>query len=305
MKLLIEHTIFPVNLLCNANDIINLDKVLIGTERQRRIIGEDDFGDPVFEILPRITLTEETVRDLKSFLMTEEKGILRCSISFLRLIFSEEAKIYFSDEEINKLRKLSHYNPFSFDQKNIPSFNEKLNNEMSLFKSLITDGKFNKTCFLKPTSDLKDFRAGIIHKGQDVEHWFKENYLHALELSELLDNVVIASPIINSSMTEYRNVVYKGKILTTSQYCVNGNVITKNIEKENTKENGFMYSELLNECERLAKIYQPSDLFVMDVAKIQDDSGKETYKIIEYNCFACSGLYDCDFFKIIKELKIN
>lgn len=44
MKLLIEYTTFPVGLLHKATDLVNLDKVLIGSERQKLLIGTNEFG---------------------------------------------------------------------------------------------------------------------------------------------------------------------------------------------------------------------------------------------------------------------
>lgn len=70
MKLLIEYTITPIGLLNNGSDIADLDKVLIGAERQRNLIGLNEFDEPIYEVTPLITLTEETVRDLKNFLST-------------------------------------------------------------------------------------------------------------------------------------------------------------------------------------------------------------------------------------------
>ena len=300
MKLLFEYTIPAVGLSHKGSDLINLDKVLIGTEPQRELVGENEFGDPIYEITPYITLTEESVRDLKSFLSANERGLLRCSIHFLRMLFSEESKKYFTNDEIEKLRDISKYSKLSFDQYFISNHfdisKNMLNQEFSVLRNLIFDGKFTRNVFLKPTGDLKDFKASVICKGQDVNLWFKENKSHKRYLSEIIDDVVIASPVINKPITEYRNIVYKGSVVSTSQYCVNGKLIKRAVNK-----NDFD-AEVIEKSNYFASLYQPSDLFVMDVASIETESGLE-YKIIEYNCFSCSGLYDCDFLSVFKKVE--
>ena len=300
MKLLIEYTTFPVGLLHKATDLVNLDKVLIGSERQKLLIGTNEFGEPIYEITPSITLTKETVLDLKDFLSTNEKGLLRCSINFLRMLFSDESEKYFTNDEIEKLRGISKYSKTSFDQYFISNHfdvsKNMLNQEFAVLRNLILDGKFTKNVFLKPTGDLKDFKASVIHKDQDVNLWFEENKSHKRFLSEIMDDVVIASPVINNPITEYRNIIYKGMVLSTSQYCVNGKLVKRAVGKDDFD------AEVIEKSNYFASLYQPSELFVMDVASIETESGLD-YKIIEYNCFSCSGLYSCDFLSIFKEIE--
>ena len=216
------------------------------------------------------------------------------------MLFSDESKKYFTNDEIEKLRGISNYSKSSFDQYFISNHfdvsKNMLNQEFTVLRNLIVDGKFTKNIFLKPTGDLKDFKASVVYKDQDVNLWFEENKSHKRFLSEIMDDVVIASPVINNPITEYRNVVYKGKVISTSQYCVNGKVIKRSVNKDDFD------AEVIEKSNYFASLYQPSELFVMDVASIETESGLD-YKIIEYNCFSCSGLYSCDFLSIFKEIE--
>jgi len=53
----------------------------------------------------------------------------------------------------------------------------------------------------------------------------------------------------------------------------------------------------MKEAEEYAKLYRPADIFVMDLAKT-----KEGTKIVEYNCWNCSGLYHTNIEKLFFEV---
>lgn len=109
---------------------------------------------------------------------------------------------------------------------------------------------------------------------------------------------IIASPLNNDIDFEYRCIVYKGEVISTSLYFDKRKelFLEQNIENDN-KEYG-QYEDMLKLFNEMAKIYQPSELFVMDVAEMKDGS----YKILEYNNFICSDLYECNFINLLKTI---
>ena len=73
--------------------------------------------------------------------------------------------------------------------------------------------------------------------------------------------------------------MYKDEILACSRYMLNNSVEPDTFVPGYFKEKAIEYS----------KLYQPADLFVMDLA--ETDSG---IKIVEYNCWNASGVYKCN-----------
>ena len=67
----------------------------------------------------------------------------------------------------------------------------------------------------------------------------------------------------------------------------------KNIDNDKT---------LITIANEFAKLYQPHDIFTLDIAKIKNSNGFD-YKIIEYNCFNCSGIYETNFSKMANEIQ--
>ena len=56
---------------------------------------------------------------------------------------------------------------------------------------------------------------------------------------------------------------------------------------------------VLKRAQEYALLYTPADIFTMDLARLNDGS----IKIIEYNCFNCSGVYLCDLVDTYQAIK--
>ncbi|WP_276326166.1 ATP-grasp domain-containing protein [Pseudobacteroides cellulosolvens] len=87
---------------------------------------------------------------------------------------------------------------------------------------------------------------------------------------------------------EWRNIIVKGKVVSSSRYSVYGK---KSVDSEDIPD------EMIQFAEDCCKVYNPHDVFVMDVALKRDN-----FYIIECNCFNDSGFYDHDIGEIVKSI---
>ncbi len=79
------------------------------------------------------------------------------------------------------------------------------------------------------------------------------------------------------------------EVVTGSHYRINNVTICKVISPDD------VIWSIANEY---AKLYQPHDVFVMDIAETDDG-----FKIVEYNCLNASGLYHSDVKKLFTALQ--
>jgi len=86
--------------------------------------------------------------------------------------------------------------------------------------------------------------------------------------------------------TEWRLFVVGGKVAASSQYRYRGHLNAK----ADTPQRVVDYAE------RMAVIYQPASVFVMDVCEMSSDN---SLRVVETNCFNCSGFYKADVREII------
>lgn len=181
-----------------------------------------------------------------------------------------------------------HYSIENFDQKNylsIPNLPCVNKDSELLDLSVNTDlyASFSSDKFIKPTSDLKAFDAGILEAGQVVKH-FIENGFHHKDYQK--NNVLISS--LKKIIEEYRFFICKNEVVGSSRYFVNGRL---NIST-------YIPEFLTMAVKRYIDIYHPSDLFVLDLGLL--DNGN--IEIVEYNCFSASGTYAIDRFNLFKTI---
>lgn len=182
-------------------------------------------------------------------------------------------------------------NPSYFDQSyygllGLPILNDK-SQYISLRENLSLS--FEEDKFIKPSSDLKGFIGGIIPKGMTIENFLKTTTLLPNYLEE---TILIAN--IKKIHSEYRFFVINNEVITGSQY-----------KKEDKVETSILIpDEVQKAAENYSKIYTPDQVFVMDLALLQNGD----IEIVEYNCFNGSGCYDSNMtlvFDILKDIPLK
>jgi hypothetical protein len=144
---------------------------------------------------------------------------------------------------------------------------------------------FNVDKFVKPSRDLKAFDAGILKKEQTIEDFIMSKSRQRFFLEEQL----VVSDVLEMN-DEYRFFVVDNEVVAGSAYRRNGIV----------GENTIVPDIVLAIAKKYAFLYKPADIFTMDLARLKDGS----IKIIEYNCFNCSGVYLCDLVSTYKAIKV-
>lgn len=221
----------------------------------------------------------------------EEKLIIRGGTSLLSLLnkvenlqsvnpYLTEMQIQNSEQYIKNLKNGLFYNEETFDQNyygklDLPLLNFKSQN-LPIKEHLKTS--FTEPVFIKPSRDQKAFNAGILEPGYTIQD-FIFSQLHE---NFYLDEIAIIAPV-QSIYSEYRFFVVNQEVITGSQYRNSHSLFVSEIVPDNIKDAAKEY----------AKLYQPHDIFTMDLADTPNG-----IKIIEYNCWNASGLYKTNIPKI-------
>jgi predicted nucleic acid-binding protein len=189
-----------------------------------------------------------------------------------------------SDIFIQKLKNGLFYQKEYFDQKFYHQFSLPLLNQDAQFYKVsdVLNTNFQELLFVKPSSDLKSFQAGLIDSDTTIQQFIHSQPFQASYLDE---HVLIASP--KKILEEYRFFIVQQKIVGESLYNVKGNVIV----------NPHVPKEIHSVAEEYMRLYQPDDAFVMDLAKTE----KGVF-IVEYNCLNASGFYACNVDNIVQAL---
>ncbi|NBD27201.1 ATP-grasp domain-containing protein [Paenibacillus glycinis] len=90
------------------------------------------------------------------------------------------------------------------------------------------------------------------------------------------------------NIKEFKNDLQKEKVVSASRYVMNGELSVDETD---------IPHDLISFIEERFEEYTPHDIFVMDIALVNDE-----YKIIECNCFNGTGFYNHNIDKIIKEI---
>jgi hypothetical protein len=148
---------------------------------------------------------------------------------------------------------------------------------------------FEEDMFIKPSSDLKGFTAGIIKQGQSIF-----DYIHTTSRQkDWMDELVLISPL-KKIHSEYRFFIVNKEVVASSRYRLMNESATSPI----------IPKEVLNKAHELSKLYQPDKVFTMDLALLEN----ENIEIMEYNCFNGSGTYKAnleDLFNQLMELNLD
>jgi len=210
--------------------------------------------------------------------------IFRCGVKVVNMLSSGKVE-NLDSELLEKLRKGISYDFNNFDQRVYSKLDLPLLNNNAIYENFETlkDKVFNKDMFIKPSSDLKCFTAGIIKAGTTVE-----DYILSTSYQKTYKNETILLNDVKKPGTEFRFVCFGNEAIAGSSYLKDGKLkLDEKVDKE-----------LLGIASEFAKLYNPSDIFVMDLAKNGND-----FKIVEYNCWNASGLYSIDMVKLFEEVE--
>lgn len=139
--------------------------------------------------------------------------------------------------------------------------------------------KFDTERFVKPSSDLKAFTAGILEANQSVQEFIGSQMHQPGAFQEI---ILVAD--LQNVVDEYRFFVIGDKVITGSQYRVNKQL------RYSALTSSAEHVSVVDVARSYAKLYQPAEVFTMDICR----TGEGEYLIIEYNCFNASGLYASD-----------
>jgi hypothetical protein len=152
-----------------------------------------------------------------------------------------------------------------------------LNYDMQIFKNLTVDdlNSFgNKPIHIRPVEDTKAF-TGIATT--------------VSEFTSLVENIKceVAISSVKNILAEYRFFIVGGTVISGSSYMVDGFPNTK----------GVVSDKIYTFTQEVADIWLPHENVVMDIADTNDG-----FKIIELNCFNCSGIYSNDMVAVFQAL---
>jgi hypothetical protein len=142
----------------------------------------------------------------------------------------------------------------------------------------------SRLLFIRPIKDLKEFNGDVWEFG-NLKRWSRgiATDLSTKDLAQI--PIVVAEPC--GIAQEWRTFIVGGKVSSASLYRRYHNLF---IDKD-------VPNEVIEFAEAQAKIYSPSEVFVMDVG----ESAGKLY-IIEIGCFNSAGFYAADVQKIIKDV---
>lgn len=184
-----------------------------------------------------------------------------------------------------KLLKGFSYNHKNFDQEYYSTLGLPLLNEDAKFYNYndIKNQMFDSDVFIKPSTDLKAFSAGVLDSGRMLREHVTQSYCK----EDLSTERVLVSGL-QKILAEFRFVCCNGIVLGGSQYR----------DEYQLCISPLIPDEVLHCAHEYAKMYQPSDYYTMDLATTPNG-----IKIIEYNCFNCSGLYAIDMYDLFTKIE--
>lgn len=242
--------------------IQDTDRKDIELEKELKAISENGFE---FKSFGTIYFTKK-ITGLDDIEL--DKFVVRCGTKILHLLTNNEIP-----DNLKWLAKGIFYDPLKFDQEYYSKLGLPLLNDESKFydlKDILNN--FYECAFIKPTDDRKSFDAMFI-ENDIVSNVLEKTVKH---YSYLNSRCLVSEKIVKLDR-ECRFYVVDGKVITGSHYRIADRV--KHVKIDD-------YDEIWKIADEYSKLYQPHDVFVMDIAQVVDE-----YKIIEYNCLNASGLY--------------
>lgn len=146
--------------------------------------------------------------------------------------------------------------------------------------------RFDYPVFMKPSKDLKEFDGILLYPEETLEREIS-NGRRSKYLTD--ESGVLYAPE-KPIEKEFRCFVVNGDIIDISSYKANDKVQwTVPTEEERNKCVEFF--------QQVSEKYAPEACYVVDFCLTNG-----IMKVVEYNCFHCSGFYTVDIAKILKSL---
>jgi len=144
--------------------------------------------------------------------------------------------------------------------------------------------------FIKPTSDMKFFPGFVYYPDErNVNEYLRDKVIVDCDLTD--DTLVLVNHPIENIKAEYRAFVVNYKIIDITQSNAEGKLKPQRIDDTDTEESLKDFIALIQ------SVYEPHHSYVIDVCLVDGE-----YKVVEFNCINCSGLYMHDRAKIYKAL---
>jgi hypothetical protein len=255
-------------------------------------MNENVSGIGVIAKHPYITGLEDAIED-----DLETKYVLLTGVKVLNLLksancisdvveFPTEFHIRNSDVILKSLIDGMYYDYEKFDQAYYGKLNLPLLNQSAIYIPIKDNLKtsFNERKFIKPSRDLKAFDAGILEIGVSVEDFIMSKDRQPF----FIDENLVVSDVIEMN-DEFRFFVVDGEVVSGSYYRKGGIV----------GEHAIVPEIMFDIAKEYTAMYTPADIYTLDLARLKDGS----VKIVEYNCFNCSGVYLCDLVKTYSAIK--
>lgn len=229
-----------------------------------------------------ISIDEDFINELKDNI----KLIVRSGTKIIRMVEDETTGIH---PALRQKMKEGIWHSKYFDQENLkgtPIEKHLLNANAEYMK--YSDCKhmmFPQDVFIKPSGDLKEFSGGILPKETTIKDFVMNNFHD----NNIEDANVLISTNLQYIHAEARFIVVDGKIISGSYYKIKNKLESVKIHES---------SPIFQYTQKLADIFEPEKVYTIDVAILP---GMEI-KIVEYNCFNCSGLYAIDTEKVFKAI---
>jgi len=233
----------------------------------------------IFNVFKKLDIKYETFKTIsKSNTITDIDNNLNHNlitiggVSFLRML----------NQLPQSLKSSVDYDINLFDQNHYKTMDlPLLNNDAQYFSfNEIKDFVFENDMFVKPSKDIKSFNGGTIFVNETLNNYI---YRTGGSLSKVENEQILIAPL-KKIFYEYRFFIHNDEILGASRYSWNYNY----------SEDPFVPDYIMDTAKEYAKLYNPTDIFVMDLA--ETDKG---IFIVEYQCWNISAFYSSNLFNLI------
>lgn len=143
---------------------------------------------------------------------------------------------------------------------------------------------FEDDVFIRPVLDDKSFSGTILRAGDTLSQI-------QFTTSKSVDDIMVQIAPIKNILCEDRFFVINGKVVTGSLYKMGRKVFYKNLDGMESSSEKF--------AQKMINMWCPSDMFVIDIATLEDNQ----FKIIEFGSIHNCGFYDIDLSKLIQAIQ--
>jgi hypothetical protein len=250
------------------------------------IIQKNVFQDPrydvIFDVLEKLELDYECVEFKPNSneleIQTDRKDIfVYGSVKLAKVTANLDwfpGSFYGNNHEFEKYSK-----GYGINAINHGSYISKFSNEI--------DWSNKTTLFIKPSIDAKVFTGKVFNQSEWND--FVYNSLNDNQNKRINKNTSIQISEPYSLIKEARVWIVGEKVITSSYYRFHDGIEFE----ENVEDKGLQFAQ------DMAKLYNVSDAYVMDIALTYGG-----WKIIEINCINSAGFYKGNVMKIISALEV-